>query len=292
MKDMKACSECGRVSFLTEDLCRKCYEDLNDPLGLIRKNVVSSDIMAFLWFSLSRKQSGLFIGNTKDGRKNLMNQSIRFAPPKTDIRTVEKDASMRFQRDRWNACYPPEDEFCNQISKIAEDAPEFLVIGDIPDKTTIQYGMLMSVLFNSYSLYASAHCDQSNNPEKTLLDRGIPKIMMDEIDFVCEVQKSDNEAGYIVKGIHGIKCREKESEDYCEQVKLFEWDNGFKNCGYLDFIQDKYGQKERDNCKDLETVLNNSLGSNNGIRDFRVFLNQCNGEQIFDSTVSGDENRC
>jgi hypothetical protein len=279
MKDIRVCSECGQESFLTEELCSKCYEGINNPLGLIRNNVVSSDIMAFLWFSVSRKQSGLFIGDTRDGRKNLMNQSIRFAPPETDIKTVEKDASMRFQRDRWDAFYPPDDGLCNQISKIVEDSPEFLVIGDIPDKTTIQYSMLMSVLFSSYTLYASSHCDQSSNPEKTLLDRGVPKIMMNEIDFVCEVQKSDNEVGYVVKDVHGIKCKE-EGKGYCEQVKLFEWDNGFENRGYLDFIQNKYGQEARDNCKDLETVLDKSLDNNSGIRDFCVFLNQCNGDQI------------
>lgn len=278
---MKDCLKCGRESFLTEGLCSKCYEGLNNPLGLIRNNVVSSDMMAFLWFSVSRKQSGLFIGDIKDGRKNLMNQSIRFAPPKTDIKTVERDASMRFQRDRWSACYPPDDGLCNQISEIAEDPPEFLVIGDIPDKTTIQYSMLMSILFNSYTLYASAHCDQSSNPEETLLERGIPKIMMDEIDFVCEVRKSDNKAGYVVENIYGVKCTDEDKEDYCEQVELFTWDNGFENCDYLDFIKDKYGEEARNNCKDLETVLDKSLDSNNGIRDFCLFLEQCSGEQIF-----------
>lgn len=277
MEDMAECSECGKESFLESGLCRRCRKGINTPFGLVRNNVMSNRMLAFLWLSISRERSGAFVGDTREGRKNVMNQSVRFAPPKTEICTIETNATLGFQRNEWSPHYPNKNEFSEKVTDLVDNIPGFLVVGDIPDKEGIQYSILMSLIFNSCTLYASMDCDRIQQPDKAMADKGVSGAMMSEMEFICKVCSCKNNVGYRVSEIYGVRCL----EDNCEKVKIFEWSDGFTGINHLDYIEQQYGKEERDNFKDLLSVLELSVEKNSGVQEFSNFLEQCTDERIF-----------
>ncbi len=80
---------------------RKFSENPFSPIDQIDLNTASTEMMAYLWYLIQHKASGIIVGSTASGKTSFLNSISMFVPPEAKIVSIEDTRELKLAHDHW-----------------------------------------------------------------------------------------------------------------------------------------------------------------------------------------------
>jgi flagellar protein FlaI len=82
---------------------RKFSERPFSPIEQVELNTVSTEMLAYLWYLIQHKSSGIIVGGTATGKTSFLNSLAMFIPPEAKIVSIEDTRELRLAHQHWIA---------------------------------------------------------------------------------------------------------------------------------------------------------------------------------------------
>jgi len=226
----------GRGSSLT---IRKFPQDPLTLVYLVKDNMLSSTMAAYLWLILEALGFIIIIGSMGSGKTTLLQSLLMLAPPDAKIVTIEDTPEIRLPHERWKSYYVKRglslSEFKIEIGlgdllKAAlRERAEYVCVGEARGREVIYLFQAASVGSGSVTTWHADSPEQMITRMKTL---GITDDLFQNI-WCIVLTKKVRLQGRWVRRITNIYEVQPSSEGY-SVVEVFHWNSHGDSFNTLD----------------------------------------------------------
>lgn len=180
----------------TSFVFRKFSESPITVLDLIRSNVISPELAAYLWYALDLKMSFMTIGVTGAGKTTMLNAFLNLVKDSSKIVTIEDIPEMRLVQTNWVQLYSrqafggtgKEISLMDLLKLSLRYRPDLIVVGEIRGQEAY---VLFQALSTGHGGATTLHARDAESAVNRLLNEpmNIPQEWIPEMNIVMNVRR-------------------------------------------------------------------------------------------------------
>ncbi len=254
------------------------------PIDMMRLGTASSEVLAYLWFTVEHGKNILIAGGTGAGKTSIMNAVVSFIPPEAKIVSIEDTRELNLYHDNWipavsrtgfgvteSATKYGEVSMFDLLKASFRQNPDYIIVGEVRGREAT---VLFQGMASGHTALSTIHGGSVDDIIKRMQTPPIelPPSLLETLDIIIIMHKTP----HLGKSARRIKeIVELETIDpgtgKARINKVFTWDPAFdkfakKRSYVLDVISVEIGmpphqiEKEIDTRrKYLEWIYNNKI---------------------------------